>query len=205
MPHDLHHRLSRNVALESKALAVFLEELSTHLRATSGEHRGEPGFVTFIQHFGSTLNLHVHFHVLALDGVYQRNAEGALRFWPARTPTQEEIEALVERAAVRIRAVAGRVAPEDAPKVIAPMLRLLGADMVDQPPAKHLTAESDGFNLHAATSFRPGEAEADKTFKPPNTRAVPRHGRCFGIVKSPFGNALDAPLPPGRSGWAVRS
>jgi hypothetical protein len=33
--------------------------------------RAEPcGAVSFIQRFGSALNLNVHFHALALDGVY---------------------------------------------------------------------------------------------------------------------------------------
>ena len=31
---------------------------------------GETGMVTSVQRFGGALNLHVHFHTLALDGVY---------------------------------------------------------------------------------------------------------------------------------------
>jgi hypothetical protein len=30
----------------------------------------QPGSVTFIQRFGSTINLHLHFHVVFLEGVY---------------------------------------------------------------------------------------------------------------------------------------
>ncbi len=162
MPGDLHHRLARDPELESRALAVFIDELASHLRQTSGTE-GEPGFVTFIQHFGSTLNLHVHFHVLALDGVYVRGGDGALRFVPAREPTQAEIEALVERAAARIRLLTGRADPDDAPAVEAPLLKLLGADPVE-PAARKLTAESDGFNLHAATGFGAEERVALERF-----------------------------------------
>jgi len=30
----------------------------------------QPGSVTFIQRFGSAINLHLHFHVIFLEGVY---------------------------------------------------------------------------------------------------------------------------------------
>ncbi len=55
-------------------LALFLEEFTGHLRATS-DATGEPGFVTFIQRFGASVR-HVHFHVLALEGVYVRAGDG---------------------------------------------------------------------------------------------------------------------------------
>ena len=69
MAPDLHHRIARDPDLETKVLTVFLEELTGHLRVTSGAAEGDPGFVTFIQRFSSSLRLHEHFHVLALDGV----------------------------------------------------------------------------------------------------------------------------------------
>nr|WP_275936752.1 transposase zinc-binding domain-containing protein [Labilithrix luteola] len=40
------------------------------------EARG--GAVTFVQRFGSSLNLNVHFHVVVLDRVYVREADGQL-------------------------------------------------------------------------------------------------------------------------------
>ena len=38
------------------------------------------GAVTFVQRFGSSLNLNVHFHTCLLDGVYVRDATGHLVF-----------------------------------------------------------------------------------------------------------------------------
>jgi hypothetical protein len=167
MPPDLHHRFVRDAALESKALGLFLDELRQHLQTTAGVV-GEPGFVTFVQHFGSTLNLHVHFHVLALDGVYVREGEQAPRFVRARTPTNAEVSALVERAARRIRRATGRTDPEDVPVVEAPLLKLVlppDDEPVDpESPAKELTAEHDGFNLHAATHFAANERAAVERF-----------------------------------------
>jgi diadenosine tetraphosphate (Ap4A) HIT family hydrolase len=164
MPPELHHRLARNADLETQALAAFLAKLGDHLRATAGAD-GEPGFVTFIQHFGSTLNLHVHFHVLALDGVYVRAGEAAPTFRRAREPTQAELEALVAAAAQRIRKLTGRSDADEVPAVEAPLLKLIGAEPVElELPEKRLTAEHDGFNLHAATAFEEHEHDAIERF-----------------------------------------
>jgi hypothetical protein len=163
MPPDLHHRLARNPELETQTLAIFLDELRGCLQSTAGAN-GAPGFVTFLQHFGSILNLHVHFHVLALDGVYAREDVEPPEFLPSREPTQAELESLVTRVARRVRRLAGDTDPDEVPAVEAPVLKLLGADPVERRPAKKLTAEYDGFNLHAATHFAAHERQAVERF-----------------------------------------
>jgi hypothetical protein len=102
-----------------------------------------------------------------LDGVYVRSATGALEFRRAQEPTQEQLEALVRFSAQRIRALTGHTALEDLPVVEAPVLRLVGVAPEPVPPApsgKPLTAEHDGFNLHAATSFNAEERAALERF-----------------------------------------
>ena len=47
-----------------------------------------------MQRFGSALNLNLHFHVVHLDGLFDRGADDALRFFQ-HTPTTEDIESLV--------------------------------------------------------------------------------------------------------------
>ncbi|WP_146645784.1 transposase [Labilithrix luteola] len=59
--------------------------------------------MTFVQRFGSSLNLNVHFHVVFLDGVYTRIATGAAVFHDAPAPTRAELESIVE--AVHRRAI----------------------------------------------------------------------------------------------------
>jgi len=159
LPFDLHARVSRDPALESAVLGVFIDELTAHLRTVTGteEPLGQAGTVSVSQKFGSSLNLHVHAHVLALDGVYTRDTDASpLRFVRAPTPTVEQLEQLVQRAAVRVRALVAGAGPEpDLPEVQVPLLRVYGADPTEpaesSPPK--LVASYDGFNLHAATSF----------------------------------------------------
>jgi len=44
-----------------------------------------------VQRFGGGLNLNVHFHTLALDGVFVRSPSGRLAFHPARGPSDAEV------------------------------------------------------------------------------------------------------------------
>ena len=61
------------------AHAVFLRVVTAwYVRQARGQgYRGARcGSVTFVQRFGSSINLNPHFHVLFLDGVYVPAAEG---------------------------------------------------------------------------------------------------------------------------------
>ena len=61
------------------------------------------GSVTFVQRFGSALNLNPHFHVLMLDGVYVIGAEGAApEFVPVPALQDSDVQRIVELAAHRL-------------------------------------------------------------------------------------------------------
>jgi hypothetical protein len=60
------------------------------------------GAVVFIQRFGDALALNLHFHMLALDGVYVENAEGLIVFHPSAPPSDKEIEVVTRHIARRI-------------------------------------------------------------------------------------------------------
>lgn len=80
--------------LASGVLRVALRCIERWYRGETGRREGRSGSVTAIQRFGSALNLNLHFHIVHLDGVFDRGADGALRFFQA-TPTTEDIEGLV--------------------------------------------------------------------------------------------------------------
>jgi len=91
-----------------RALArIHAEELARHYKQ-SAKKSGEAGklhagAVTFVQRFGSSLNLHVHLHTCALDGVYVEGDDGeAPRFVSAAPPSRAELYVLTERVALRV-------------------------------------------------------------------------------------------------------
>jgi hypothetical protein len=55
-----------------KALSIVYRAISTHITKKAGYTKiaAHTVAVTFIQRFGSALNLNVHLHMLFLDGVY---------------------------------------------------------------------------------------------------------------------------------------
>lgn len=54
------------------------------------------GAVTFIQRADSSLRLNVHFHTVALDGVYVRDAQGQLVFRALPEPSADEVAQVAE-------------------------------------------------------------------------------------------------------------
>ena len=66
-----------------------------------GHDRARWGSVTFVQRFGSSLNLNPHIHVLMLDGVYV-DGEDAPVFVPAPPLSDQAVQQIVETSARRI-------------------------------------------------------------------------------------------------------
>jgi hypothetical protein len=163
LPFELHARVSRDGSLESAVLGLFVDELARHLRTVTGTltRSAEAGTVSVAQLFGSAVNLHVHWHVLALDGVYTREHPGVpLRFVRAPQPTIEQLEQLLRRVAGRVRALVEGAGPGPSqPEVQAPLLRVFGAEP-GEATSPRLVASYDGFNLHAQTSFEGHERMA---------------------------------------------
>jgi hypothetical protein len=65
-----------------------------------GEVASKSGAVTFVQRFGGSLNLHVHFHVVAADVVFAKRGAG-VTFVPLGAPPPEALAHLVGRVAER--------------------------------------------------------------------------------------------------------
>src|SRR5499426_1348444 len=63
-----------------------------------------PGSVTFLQRFGSALNVNLHFHCVFLEGVYlDRTAAGLKpRFVQAAPPTDTDIAAVIQKISRRV-------------------------------------------------------------------------------------------------------
>ena len=62
------------------------------------------GSVTFIQRFGSALNLNLHFHVIGLEGVYldRTDQERKPRFLQSEPPTDTDITEVIQKISRRV-------------------------------------------------------------------------------------------------------
>lgn len=85
----------------------------------------------FVERFGSALNLNLHFHTLALDGVYTYTlAQGAApRFLPLPPPSEDEVARVLAGTARRIQRLLEAGAEEDADAFARdePLVALLAA------------------------------------------------------------------------------
>ena len=74
LPFALRYRMAYDAALTAAVLQLLVRAVFASLRRRARRRRviRDPlcGAVTFVQRFGDALNLNVHFHLLALDGVY---------------------------------------------------------------------------------------------------------------------------------------
>ena len=95
-----------------RALArIHAEELARFYKA-SAKRAGEQGklhtgAVTFVQRFGSSLNVHVHLHTCQLDGVFVEDPSeprSPPRFAPAAPISRVALEDIVSRIARRVAA-----------------------------------------------------------------------------------------------------
>jgi hypothetical protein len=138
LPYPLRYRCAYDASLTSEVLRAFIRSLFAELRRRARNHWDEQaeqcGAVTFIQRFGSALNLNVHFHTLVLDGVYpyEPDRRGPGRFFPLPPPEPDEIGRVLAGAARRIqRLIEDRHAgDEDALARDEPLMALLAAASV---------------------------------------------------------------------------
>jgi hypothetical protein len=129
------------------------------------------GAVTFVQRFGGLVNLNVHFHLVAPDGVFVSDGTG-LRFEMLPVPTNANVLAILDRI---MRQIARRLAKdeaagaldEDAPDLMA-QVQAEAASTWRSPTdasitvrgSERLRAWCEGFSLHAAVVIAEHDRDA---------------------------------------------
>jgi hypothetical protein len=66
-----------------------------------------------IQRFGSSLALNVHFHTLAVDGAWARQADGNLLFHPLPAPNDEDVARIARAVCRKVGRLLARVKTTD--------------------------------------------------------------------------------------------
>ena len=111
VPKRLRYFLQRDADLQGAALRLFLRAVEQCLRAHSpgSGPAARLGAVAFIHRFGSTLNAHLHFHCVVIDGVFDATAAGGVVFHAASgldapTPSPQVQAQRAPAAVARLRA-----------------------------------------------------------------------------------------------------
>ena len=162
LPRHVRFRLARDPALVSAVLAVFLRSVFAWQRRrarAAGVARPLCGSITFVQRFGSALNLNVHFHARLPDGVFSVDADGALDCHELAAPTDEDLLALTHKIIRRVDKLVARASDaEDDPvgtDALAPaqaasvQIRVAAALKPPAPWPSERCAFVRGFSLHA--------------------------------------------------------
>jgi hypothetical protein len=148
-----------------------------------GRNTAHTGAVTFVQRFGGSLNLHVHFHAVVLDGVYFESRPGAEPiFLGVRGPTDAELSELSAKLEGRVtrwlrkkglllaERQSAQAEPDALEQATQTALRLGQLAHVDElgqvvsPPARRPgrrtgTGAHAGYSLHASTVVAAGDRE----------------------------------------------
>ena len=186
VPFELRALAAFRADVLSALARMFIEAVFTRYRSWAkreGLGDAPTGAVTHVQRFGSSVNLHVHFHSMLLDGVFSRDEQGRVRFHAAPPPTREELAEVVRR--VRRRALAwlerrkllgfseeagASQEPQEQTSLDAcasiamqrgavqalrddPRSEHEGPGGVEAPPREEDAVELDGFNLHASVAI----------------------------------------------------
>jgi hypothetical protein len=106
LPYQLRYRCAWDAKLTSDVLRAFLRALFADQRRRAREHHGiregRCASVTFIQRFGSALNLTPHYHSLVFDGIYPGPAHTPGSFMPLPPPKTDDVARVMAGTARRI-------------------------------------------------------------------------------------------------------
>ena len=102
VPMRLRFRTAASPLLTSAILCCFIAAITGDLRRRA-RRLGflgilKTGAMTIVQRFGSSLALNVHFHTLAVDGVWATQADGSLDFHPLPPPSDHDVARIVRFA-----------------------------------------------------------------------------------------------------------
>lgn len=105
LPKRLRYFLYHNPKITNKVLRIFLDKIRKQLVQhfkTDAENPIKIAGVIFIHRFGSSLNAHVHFHCVIIEGIFVKESDSQIPFHKLSTLTQEDIQAVQERVRLRV-------------------------------------------------------------------------------------------------------
>ena len=103
LPIPLRLLLARYTKELSKVMQIIHRAISTDIINRAGylKKQAKTGAVTYIQRFGSALNLNIHFHMLFLEG-FITQTQGQPEFNRVKAPSHSDMERVVNTVSHRI-------------------------------------------------------------------------------------------------------
>lgn len=188
-PYQIRLLLAQRPKVMSEVLGIINRAVETQLIKKAGltkKSGARSGAVTFVQRFGGSINLNIHFHQIYLDGVYTFE-DGKAQFHTVDPPSSKEMEKLVRQIANRVIKLLlkrGLIEQDDSGENYLPspsgvfdqiqgssityrvafgprkgqkVLTLQSVPAKDNPPKDKYLAKSSGFSLHAGVSAKADE------------------------------------------------
>jgi hypothetical protein len=101
LPWELRTLAARDPKVLTAVVRSLWQSLKERLVALSVRPDAEPGAITFVQRFGGSLNLNVHPHLVAPDGVFVPCGDDRVQFVPVSVSAQD-IEHIVHSTRTRV-------------------------------------------------------------------------------------------------------
>ena len=200
--------LSRRPDLVSAALRVCLRALFAWQRRRArsrGVKRPTAGAVTFVQRFGSALQLNVHFHVLVPDGVFDDGGH----FVADEPPNDDDVLQLLLRCGRRVLKLLRRFFAGDDHRVREFDGLFAALDTASAQPLPTLfplptrraplSAFVEGFSLHAATRVMASDRRGLSRLCAYGARGAVAWSRLCRLDDGRFAYNMKRSLPDGRS------
>ena len=198
--------LSRRPHLVTAALQACLRVLFSWQRRRlrrRGVKRPSCGAITFVQRFGSALQLNVHFHVLVPDGAFDDDGV----FVADEAPNDDDVRRIMVRAGRRVMSKLHRFFDDDERRrEIDRLLESLDAASATPQPVLFprdaqrapLSAFIEGFSLHAATRVLASDRRGLSRLCAYGARGAVASSRLSELPDGRFAYDMKRALPDGR-------
>jgi hypothetical protein len=111
VPFPIRFLMAFNPKILNKILSIFIRTISRfyiNQARSFGLKNPTPAAVTFVQRFGSSCNLNIHFHTIFVDGVFDEEKSGEIKFVRTSPPTDEDVHELTIKLKIRILRALGK-------------------------------------------------------------------------------------------------
>lgn len=104
LPIPMRHWVAKNKKLMSTIQRIVIDVIQQHYKNGAAALKIDspaPGTITFLQRWGSALNLHPHLHILCTDGVFYRHQEQPL-FYNMTRLSDKDVEIILKTITQRM-------------------------------------------------------------------------------------------------------